>query len=117
MKNLKWIVKKQQQRLSKADVTITTSKNGTQFIFRNNCFMRITKGEFLKTAIDGNRIYFDAADDVTGYKLSTKKAQNNKYVAFSKRLDRFVGDYNLLWDSKEGYYYISTDGKENFKNV
>ncbi len=111
MKKLKWIEKKQQQRVSKADVTITTSKNGTQFILRNNCVLRITKGEYLKTAIDGNRIYFDGADDVTGYKLSTKKAQKNKYVGFSKRLDRFIGDYNLLWDSKEGYYYIEMQGE------
>lgn len=117
---IKWLEKQNCRKYygSDADVSISTTKNGIFFTFRNKCYAKITKSDYIKIAIVDNKIYFDTGDSKTGYKLYAKNSKKvNRYVHLRKVMKRFEGEYSLLWDSKEGYYYISTDGKENFKNV
>ena len=107
---LNWIKKsKQNTGLNQNDsVTISDTVCGTTFIFRNNCFSEITQTEYIMLATKNNRLYFKEATSMSGWKLTQKANKSTRYMQIRKKFKRFVGNYELSWDKKEGCYYIET---------
>ena len=123
MTELIWTTKSNSKNSSEADVSISINKNGNNksqfsFRFRNNSFLRFTKNEFVEFAVTGARIYFRESNVKEGFKLSTK-TQNNKNCGFKtvKDLNKFIGDYELLWDSQLRLNYIDLNKKINYKEA
>ena len=88
------------------DVTVTTQKdNKVRIIIRNGFADEIAPTEYMRIGLspnDKNRLYFMAANDKTGWKLSkTANSESiNKGVLIGGEkaghaLRRFDGDYNL----------------------
>lgn len=117
MSDLMWVTKLNSGSFSKADVSINIIKNGSNkiqysFRFRNNSFLRFTKTDFMEFAATGTRIYFRESNEKNGFKLSTPSNDGkNKTVKTVVNLDKFIGDYELLWDSKERLNYIDLNKK------
>ena len=112
MNNLIWIGKENSNRGISTDVSISMNKNGknkmqTHFRFRNNCFLRFTKNNYVEFAVTGARIYFRESNQKNGYRL-TCKSKDGKACSFKtgKDLSKIVGDYELLWDGNEKLNYI-----------
>ena len=112
MNNLIWIGKENSNRCANTDVSISMNKHGenkmqTHFRFRNNCFLRFTKNNYVEFAVTGARIYFRESNPKSGYRL-TSKSKNGKACSFKtgKDLSKNIGDYELLWDEKEKLNYI-----------
>ena len=112
MNNLIWIGKENSNRGISTDVSISMNKNGknkmqAHFRFRNNCFLRFTKNNYVEFAVTGARIYFRESNQKNGYRL-TCKSKDGKACSFKtgKDLSKIVGDYELLWDCNEKLNYI-----------
>lgn len=106
---MKWLEKNATRKYtnSTADISVTVTKNGSYFTFRNNCTAKVTKGDYIKIGMTADRMYFDDGDISTGYKLfGREQGKQNKHVHLRRILKRFEGEYELSWDSKEGLYYI-----------
>lgn len=79
-----------------------------QFKFRKNSSYKITSGDNVVIARDGNRIYFKESDR-KGFKLGNY-SQNTR--AFKVKEERFavreedLGEYNLEFDSELHLHYI-----------
>ena len=117
MADLLWVTKSNSHATSQRDVSITLNKNGankiqTAFRFRNNSFLRFTKNEYVVFATTDTRIYFKEGTSKTGFKL-TCKSVDGKSAMFktAEDLKKFIGDYDLLWDSKEKLNYIDLTKK------
>lgn len=115
--NLLWVTKANSGSFSKTDVSITLNKNGDNkeqyaFRFRNNSFLRFTKNDFMEFAVTGTRIYFRESNEKHGFKLgSPSQDGKNKSVKTVVNLDKFIGDYELLWDSLNKLNYIDVAKK------
>lgn len=117
MTDLVWVTKTNSGIFNKADVSISTNKNGDNrkqyaLRFRNNCFLRFTKNEFMEFALTGTRIYFRESNEKNGFKLGTTSVDGkSKTVKTVLNLDKFIGDYELLWDSQARLNYIDLNKK------
>ena len=64
---------------------------------------------------DKTRIYFTNAKPKGGYKLSSMPYYKSIRYRFDKAYEPFwkkwVGDYNIVFDSNEQHYYIDINGK------
>lgn len=112
IEELIWVTKTNSSNFSKSDVSITVNKNGNNKIqyslrFRNNSYLRFCKNDFVEFAVTGTRIYFRESNEKNGFKL-TNSSNNNKNKGFKTivNLEKFIGDYELLWDSHERINYI-----------
>ena len=117
MDNLIWVGKENTNRGNKADVTISMNKNGankiqTHLRFRNNCFLRFTKNNYVVFAVTGARMYFKESNQKQGYQL-TCKSKDGKSCSFKtgNDLSNHIGDYELLWDSNAKLNYIDFNKK------
>ena len=63
-------------------------------------------------AFTATRIYFNAADKKTGFKLCGKKDELVQRIRITGKYDGFIGDYDLLFDRKEGLWYVDSEKKE-----
>ena len=84
-----------------------------QFKFRKNSSYKITHGDYIVIAKDGNKIYFKESDN-RGFKLGdyAKNARNIK-VKMDKLAIREddLGEYNLEFDTEYHLHYICFDRK------
>jgi flagellar hook assembly protein FlgD len=109
---LTWIGKTVGKVPSKNEVSVTLNKNGenkfmTAFRFRNNAHLRITKTGFIEYALTSNRIYFRESTERIGYSVTSKSTDGKNVSIKTNRLnDKFIGDYDLLWDGEEKLNYI-----------
>ena len=84
-----------------------------QFKFRKNSSYKITNGDYVVIAKDGNRIYFKESDK-KGFKLGSY-CQNAR--AFKVKEERFplreedLGEYNLEFDTELHLHYICLSRK------
>lgn len=121
--NLLWVTKTNSASFSKTDVSITVNKNGNNrdqyaFRFRNNSFLRFTKNDFMEFAVTGSRIYFRESNEKNGFKLSSPSQDGrNKSIKTVINLDKFIGDYELLWDSLNRLNYIDISKKITTQEV
>lgn len=107
----------------KTDVSITTNLKGkgkdryTNFIFRNNSFLRFSKNNKVVFAIVNDRIYFKEGNEKTGFSLTNpNKLGTTRSFKCSGEQTNFIGDYDLLWDSKEKLNYIDLNKKKKWDN-
>jgi hypothetical protein len=116
---IEWIDKKRMS-VRECDITITMKKSSNKrmcanFIFRNDCWEIISDNTKIDFGIDSEkptRIYFAQGTEGRGYKLCTNGNQKNRYIAISNfDVNDFIGDYNLLFDTKERLYYIDSNNK------
>lgn len=121
MTDLIWIKKTTNRNLSNPDVSITINKNGKNrdqhcLRFRNNCFLRFSKNDFVEFAATGTRIYFRESNPKDGYKLTS---HSNGCCGFKTiyNLSKFLGDYELLWDSETKLNYIDLSKKIAYKEA
>ncbi len=103
-----------------ADISVRRRSNKGRIhyniYFRNNVCKKyiFSKMERIGRIIsgDGNRLYFVNAGDKTGYKIINNKGET-KFADFSdEKLNDFVGDYNLYFDSECGLPYIDKRNKQ-----
>ncbi len=111
---MEWLgVEKSQNRTQfDGEVVINYENHGTekrvQFKFRKNSSYKITDGDMILIAKDGNKVYFKGTDN-KGFKLCDY-AQNVRIIKV--RLDRFpireedLGEYILEFDSALHLHYI-----------
>lgn len=111
-KKLNWVVK---QNTSNVDVNISVSQSGTRISFRNGCFEKINKeGIYFRYAIDGNRMYFDKANEEEGYKIRVE-SNSTRWVCLTKWMKGFQGGYDLEYDEEEKLYYIEIKESKNVR--
>lgn len=104
------------RRSSDFDVSLSLSKQKgvdavAAFIFRDDCFKKVSKTGYVVFAFVNNRIYFKEADQRTGYHFSprangtsaTFQTMNKMAVDNAKYMS---GDYNLKYDKEYDMYYI-----------
>ena len=114
---LTWIGKTVGKVPSKNEVSVTLNKNGeckfmTAFRFRNNAHLRITKTGFIEYALSSDRIYFRESTERVGYAVTSKSTDGKNVSIKTNRLnDKFIGDYDLLWDNEEKLNYIDVAKK------
>lgn len=95
-----------------------TQKKVVVFRFYNGSFNKFNKGSdyVIFTRNNNNtRIYFTNAKCKNGFKLSAMP----KYKSIRYRFDQaqeanwqmWVGDYNIVFDSEEQFYYIDINSK------
>lgn len=118
----KWIEKQTKCQSAKTDVSVTINskgKNGryTNFIFRNNSFLRFSKNNKVVFAIVNDRIYFKEGNEKTGFSLTNpNKDGTTRSFKCDGEQTNFLGDYDLLWDSKEKLNYIDLNKKKKWDN-
>ena len=104
------------------DVSINVQKTGVGVIFRNEALPVVKKGDFIKFAPHGNRLYFDISDDKTGYRLQKKQTRSTTYTCVNgiyaiNVLATYAGNYPLQFDKTIKFYYIEKkEGEEGRKN-
>lgn len=95
-----------------------SNANRVEIVFRNNCFMKITKTNFITIAPVGERLYFKEEAAQTGFKLnnrSRKQNSNTRQIGLSGQYktiewaETHTGDYPLLFDTDNGLWYVDTD--------
>ena len=79
--------------------------------FYNNSQLKITSTEHIIYALTADRLYFKSADSTIGLKLCQKNKNSAARVKINRRFDKWVGEYNLLFDNKEGCWYIDLNKK------
>lgn len=117
---IQWATRATTRRTSvnNSDVSISVCKNRerfqTCFIFRNGCEKRITGTEYIKAGIDEEkgRIYFIVSDDKQGYKLFSKNGAPNKTFKIYSEWRDFIGDFDLIFDSKENLWFVDVKKKK-----
>lgn len=78
--------------------------------FRFESWEKITKGDYIRFAVSGNRMYFTESNAKRGYKLSLE-GKNQRVVQTTDETTmgwilKNKGDYPLLYDDAEELYYI-----------
>ena len=118
--DLMWVTKSNSAGV-RADVSITKCKNGENkpqytMTFRNNSYLRFSKNDFIEFAVTGTRVYFRQSNERDGFKLGTATKDNkSKRFKTSLVMDKFIGDYELLWDSQAKLNYIDINRKMTYE--
>lgn len=108
-----WIGAEAKRRVSSSEVSITPRQHGYGFIFRIEDFPKRLGGKHIEYAlVDDNTIAFRCGTN--GYTLSKKDncpnysflANTDKDAGLHKKLEKFVGDYELKYDKTFNLYYI-----------
>lgn len=86
--------------------------------FRDGSYKKASSSEYVSFGYDPeiNRLYFNTASKVDGYKLCGDNSEN-KYTAFAysnaNEWRQYEGEYDLVKDKQTGTYYI--DLKSSFQ--
>ena len=120
--SFQWITKKKSYIKESDDIVITLSTAGITkegkprerrvcIHFHNKSAQRITKTGYVMLGLDGDRLYFCEADNVSGYKITMKEKYENGTAQISDTtLMNWVssrrGGYTLHQDAKSGLHYI-----------
>lgn len=116
---------KTKSRCSK-DVSVRLGKSSNSkyptisFTFYNECYRRIG-AEYATFAVEGNRIYFAPASEISGWKLSetskTSKIARMLITTTDKNMFNntkdFEGTYEFKFDKELGYWYIEREEMNN----
>jgi hypothetical protein len=120
MSELMWLGKEKHRCTSSVcDVTISKNKDAkgrkrSSIRFRNSCFLRITKNNYVVIAMTGARIYFKQSNPTEGYSLSMASSDGkSKTIKMTRDLSKHIGDYELFWDSEHELNYIDLNKKLN----
>lgn len=113
--SFKWQYKNDNK--SKEDCSINLFKSAgreySSIIIRNNFANKIAPNGYMVCAINGDKMYFKAENDVVGYKLSNKGSKSYNIQLRNKTINQFVkyhaGDYKILFDIKNNLYFIDTE--------
>lgn len=88
-----------------------------RFVVQKKIARKISKTGYMAVGVDTERrrLYFAAADSVTGYKMTDQKEQSAirfTLPANGKGFDIFVGDHAVYHDDEIGMYYIEVGGDD-----
>lgn len=113
---MEWITKKHNNtRHYDCDVAVTLVTNGKSKVmhlgFYDNSQLKITSTEHIIYALTADRMYFKSADSTIGLKLCQKTKKSAARIKINRRFDKWIGEYNLLFDNKEGCWYIDLNRK------
>lgn len=89
--------------INKSDVTVSKVKDGISVIIRNGWETEISSTGYIRVGFSSqnrNRMYFMAADEHHGWKLSSQRTSSTfKTVIRDERvvdgMTKFIGDYNI----------------------
>ena len=120
--SFQWITKKKSYLKESDDIVITLTAAGVTkegkprerrvcIHFHNKSAQRITKTGYVMFGLDGDRLYFCEADNISGYKITMKEKYDNGTAQISDTtLMNWVaprrGAYSLHQDARSGLYYI-----------
>lgn len=120
---MEWFGKEKSQNRTEFDGEVVlhterrskTDKNMLLFKFRKNSIHKIAVDcEYVVIARDGNRIYFKESDKTRGFKVGDYCMNTKSFKVDMTRFpipEKYLGEYNLEFDSKLGLHFICLDRK------
>ena len=112
---MEWLGKTYSQNRTEFDgevivhLELNQKGNRVQFKFRKNSSYKITDGNYVMVARDGDRVYFKEGDASRGFKLGDYGVDTKIFKVKQERFpvsESEMGEYNLEFDSRFGLHYI-----------